>query len=248
MGPGCRKRSLLLSLPSAEQSAAASRNVVRRRCRSMQMTITKTRGNVLPPRALSNLPFDGCNAFRLDGRVVTKSGQPMHIRFSPEPCDLALGIVTMRLLRRNERRLPIHFAAQKLHRLLVSERRQRAGLFAVFCEKPFRLGDQSLVKHLRGPLVDTCIKSFTIRIESETQNAKAVQRFASLLPKFRHGLAFCETHLNRADHLGNVVGVNAVRRRSVEPPQDAMQVLGPVLLRAAAQFVAQIFGPLWAMK
>src|SRR5712692_3198653 len=253
MGPGCRKRSLLLSLPSAEQSAAASRNVDRRRCRSMQMTITKTRGNVLPPRALSNLPFDGCNAFRLDGRVVAKSGQPMHIRFSPEPCDLALGIVTMRLLRRGERRLPIHFAAQQLHRLLVSERRERAGLFSVSCKKPFRLGDQSparqsLVEHLHSPLVDACIKGFAIRIESETQNAKAVQRFASLLPKLRHGLAFCQTHLDRADHFGNVIGVNTAGRRSVEPPQDAMQVLGPVLLRAAAQFVAQIFGPLWAMK
>src|SRR6266849_9105037 len=254
MGPGRRKRSLLLSLP--KQSAAASRSAIRRRYLSMQMTITKTRGNVLPPRALSNLPFDGCNAFRLDGRVVTKSGQPMHIRFSPEPCDLALGIVTMCLLRRNERRLPIHFAAQELYRLLVSERRQRAGLFAVFCEKPFRLGDQFLVKHLRGPLVDTCIKSFTIRIESETQNAKAAQRFASLLPKLGHspargparGRARGQTHLNRADHLGNVIGVNAVGRRSIEPSQDAMQVLGPVFLRATAQFVAQIFGPLRARE
>jgi hypothetical protein len=51
-------------------------------------------------RTLSNFLFDGCNAFRLDGWVVAKPGQPMHIRFSTEPCDLALGIVTMRLLRR----------------------------------------------------------------------------------------------------------------------------------------------------
>src|SRR5208282_3479103 len=106
--------------------------------------------------------------------------------------DLALGIVTMRLLRRGDCRLPIHFAAQKLHRLLVSQRRERAGFAAILCEKPFRLGDQSsanlasarqsFVEHLRGPLVDAGIKSFALGIESETQNAETVQRFASLLP------------------------------------------------------------------
>src|ERR1019366_8664459 len=47
MGPACRKRSLLLSL--AKQSAAASRSVIGSRCRSMQLTIAKTDGNVLQP-------------------------------------------------------------------------------------------------------------------------------------------------------------------------------------------------------
>src|ERR1700694_5875931 len=107
----------------------------------------------------------------------------MHIRFSPEPCDLTLGIVAMRLLRRRERRLPIQFAAQELQRLFVSQRRERARLCAIFCEKPFRLGNQSLVKHVRGSLVDARIKNFALRIESETQNAKATKRFASFLPK-----------------------------------------------------------------
>src|SRR5260370_36451143 len=130
----------------------------------MQLTIAKTDENVLPPRTPANFPLDGRNAFRLDGRVAAKSGQPLHIRFSPEPCDLALGIVTMGLLGRSERRLPIHFAVQKLHRLLVPERRERAGLFAVFCEKAFRLGDQSpgrqsIVEHLRGTLTAPCINS-----------------------------------------------------------------------------------------
>src|ERR1039458_5183922 len=156
MGPGCRKRSLLLSL--AKQSAAASTSVIGSRCRSMQLTIAKTDGSVLQPsqervmatsqlsnrpRTLSNLPFDVGNAFRLDGGVIAEPGQPMHIRFSPEPGDLALGIVAMRLLRRSERRFPIYFAAQKLHRLFVSQRRERARLSAIFFEKLFGLGDNS---------------------------------------------------------------------------------------------------------
>src|SRR5712691_2631422 len=45
IGPACRKRSLLLSL--AKQSAAASRSVINRRCRSMPLTIAKTDENVL---------------------------------------------------------------------------------------------------------------------------------------------------------------------------------------------------------
>src|SRR5208282_5258595 len=108
--------------------------------------------------------------------------------------------------------------------------------------------NQSFVKHPRGPLVDAGIKSFALWIESETQDAKAAQRFASLLPKFGHSLARGrarrQTHLDRPDHLGNVIGMNAVRCRSVEAPQDAMQVLWAVLLRAGAQFVAQLFGAL----
>src|ERR1700686_2554743 len=81
IGPGCRKRSLLLSL--AKQSAAASRIVTSRRCRSMQLTIAKTGGNVLQQlhscsrlivHELSNLLLDGCNALRLDVCVIAESG------------------------------------------------------------------------------------------------------------------------------------------------------------------------------
>src|ERR1035437_5036639 len=258
MGPGGRKRSLLLSF--AKQSVAASRSAISGKRRNMQVTIACSRGDGRGrpalhrhPRRILDFPFDGCDALLLDGWVIAKPGQPMHIRLSPEPRDLALGIVTMRLLCRGERRLPIQFAAQELHRLLVSERCQRAGLVAILREKLFRFGDQSssrpsLVKHVRSPLVDAGIEGLALGIESETQDAKAVQRFASLLPKFGHGRAKGrarrQTHLDRPDHLGNVMGVNTARCRSVEPAQDAMQVLGPIFLRAATQSVAQFFRPL----
>src|SRR5580658_3094878 len=194
IGPACRKRSLLLSL--AKQSAVASRNAVRRRFRSMQLTITKMDGIVLQracgetaalARPLSNLGFDNCHACRLNRRVIAKPGQPLHIRFSPKPCALALGIVTMCLLRRRQRRFSIRFATQELQRLLVSQRRERARLLAIFHKEPFRLGDQPLIEHLRGPPVDARVKNFALRIESETQNAKAAQRFAPLLPELGHG-------------------------------------------------------------
>src|ERR1700676_829661 len=48
IGPGCRKRSLLLSL--AKQSAAASRSVINRRCRNMQLTIACSCGDGRPAR------------------------------------------------------------------------------------------------------------------------------------------------------------------------------------------------------
>src|SRR5208282_227580 len=245
------KRSLLLSFA---KQGTASTSAISSRCRSTQMA--KTSGNVpqvrygfacgepgVPARrnpstalragsrdagfsTVSNLPFDGCNAFLLYRSVVAKPGEPMYIGFSPEPCELALGIVTMRLLRRAERRFPIQFAAQKLHRLRVSQRRERARLIAIFCEKPFRLGDQSLVKHFLRSLIDAGIKSFALWIESQTQDAKTAERFASLLPKFGHssakgpakGRPRGQAHLDCADHLGNVMGVYAARGRSVEPP------------------------------
>src|SRR5208282_2340098 len=166
----------------------------------------------------------------------------MHIGLAPEPRDLALGVVAMCLLRRRQRRLPIYLAAQKLHRLLVPERRERTGLFAIFCKQPLRFADESFVKHLHSPLIDARIKNLTFRIESETQDAKTTERFASLLPKFGHSLARSrarslargQAHFDRPDHLGNVVGVNALGGQSVEPAQDAMQVVGTALRRVCA--------------
>src|SRR5208282_1461067 len=166
----------------------------------------------------------------------------MHVRLPPEPRDLTLGIVAMRLLRFRQSRLSIYFAAQTLHRLLVSERGERARMVAILCEKFFCFGDESLVKHFCRPLVDARVESLALRIESETKNAKAEQRFASLLPKFGHiparGLARSpvrgQTHLDRPDHLGSVVGVNALGGGSVEPTQNAMQMARAVLLRSSA--------------
>ena len=44
------------------------------------------------------------------------------------------------------------------------------------------------------------------------------------------------------------MSVNALRRRRVQPPQHAMQVLGPVLIGAGAQSAAQLLGALRAGK
>ena len=92
----------------------------------------------------------------------------------------------MRLLRGGERRLTIHFAAQKLHRLLVSERRERTSLVAIFVERLSVSSIRPSSNIFAARRLMRAYKSFALRIEPETQNAKALQRIASLPPKFGH--------------------------------------------------------------
>src|SRR5438094_9330281 len=56
----------------------------------------------------------------LDGGIIAESVQPVHARLAPEPGHLALGVVAMRLLRRQHRQPMVNLAADKLHGLLVS--------------------------------------------------------------------------------------------------------------------------------
>ena len=157
----------------------------------------------------------------------------------------------MCLLCCRQRRLPIRFAAQILERLLVSQRPERTRFRPVLCQEPLRLRNQSVVKHLCGAPVDAFIQNFAPRIDSQPQNAKAAQPLAPLLPKFgyslgrssggdlRRSLARAQAHLDRPNHLGNVIGVNAFRCRRVQSPQDAVQMLRPALLHTGPQSVAQ---------
>ena len=57
-----------------------------------------------------------------------------------------------------------------------------------------------------------------------------------------------ETHFDRPDHLRHVIAVNTIRSRGIEPPQNAMQMPGPALLRAVAQPASQFFGALRAAE
>src|SRR6202030_3890656 len=103
-------------------------------------------------------------------------------------------------------------------------------------EEQFCFLDQSFGKHLRGAVVDAGIECFPLGIEATAQDAESLQRFAAMQPKFSHWAPRGEAYLDRSNHFGNVVGVNAARCRRIKPLQDAMQVLRSVLRNAAAQF------------
>src|ERR1700677_2939260 len=92
-------------------------------------------------RNLSNLLLNNFDGFGLNGWRIAEARQPVHVRFPAKPCNLALGIIAMRLLRRGKRRLAIQFAAQELQRLFVSERAERARLIAIPCQQLFCLSD-----------------------------------------------------------------------------------------------------------
>src|ERR1019366_1592430 len=91
------------------------------------------------------------------------------------------------------------------------------------------------------------IESLTVGIETEPQNAEAVQRIAPvLLPEFCHLLARGEANLDGANELGRVVGMNLLRRGVIQAPQNAMKINGAAALCSFAQPLAQFFRALGA--
>src|SRR5215470_20177696 len=65
--------------------------------------------------------FDQLNRFPADARLVTEAVQPVHVRFAAEPGKLALGVVTMALLRERDGVRFTEVAPQKCTGLLITE-------------------------------------------------------------------------------------------------------------------------------
>src|ERR1700686_5466634 len=198
------------------------------------------RPNARRPCHSSNLPFDGCNGLRLNRNVAAQPAQPYDIGFATEPRDLPFCIIPMGLLSRGNCALSTDFSSQKLHRLPVSQRREGRRMFAIFFEQSLGFLNQSVVKHFRGAFINTCIKTRSIRMGAEPQDAEAPQRLATLLPQFSHRSLRGEAYLNRSNHLRNVIRVNPLRRRTIEPLQDAMQILCPAIFGALAQSFTEL--------
>ena len=124
---------------------------------------------------------------------------------------------------RSQSRLTIKFPAQKLNRLLVAKRVQRPRRRAIFRQQRFRLPDQSNVKHSRRALVDPRIQRLALRIQSQPQNVDPASGSRPSCQSWSSDAA-PPGRLDRSIHFWNVVGMNALSGRWIEPPQNAMKI------------------------
>ena len=155
-----------------------------------------------------------------------------------EPCDLALGVVAMALLRLGDGLFAGELAAQDGRGLGVAERGERAAVAAVALDEAFGLFDQAAVEHRRGALVDAFVEQRARRIEAEAQDAVAGEGIAALLPLLGERLLCGERDLDGADDFGDVVGVDGCGCGRVEAGEDAVQIGRAVGFGALAQTFA----------
>src|SRR4029077_8809639 len=78
---------------------------------------------------------DFLDRFGLNSGIISEAGNPEHVGFAAEPGHLALGIVSMRLLRRLHGGFTIELASHQGHSLFVTESGQRAWSRPVFLEQ-----------------------------------------------------------------------------------------------------------------
>src|SRR5258708_28934377 len=105
---------------------------------------------------------------------------------------------------------------------------------------------QAVVEHLASPLIDALVERGAVRIEADSQNAKALQRVAPLLPQFGHSLARptlprLQTDFDGANELWRIVGMNLVRRFVIEMAQNPVQIIRAELGYTLPQTLPQFF-------
>src|SRR6185312_7815250 len=103
---------------------------------------------------------------RLYFRLAPEPSEPMHLRFPAEPCELALGVIAVRLLRRPEGELEVDFAAQVLRSLLVAKRVERPCI-GIAGQQGARFLDQSGIEHAATALVDARVERVAFGIEPD---------------------------------------------------------------------------------
>jgi len=101
-------------------------------------------------------------------------------------------------------------------------------------------------ENLLRAAVDSLIERLPIGIETEAQNAEAAQGVASPLPQFRHLLSRRQAHLDSADKLGRIVGVNLFSSSAIQAAQDAVKVIRAASFCPFSQPVPQFFRALRA--
>src|SRR4030088_965537 len=83
-----------------------------------------------------------------------------------------------------------------------------------------------MFEHVLRTLIDALIKRIPIGVETDTQNAKAAQGVATLLPQLRHLPARGQANFNGTDQLGCVIGMYLFRSRTIQMVQEAVQAVG----------------------
>src|SRR5512146_974180 len=155
---------------------------------------------------------------------IAKAANPTYLCISAEPRHLTFGVIAMALLGCADRFIAWNLAIQKLRRLFVSQGAERGSRGPLLFEEYLRLLYEAPFEHLRRALVNTCVQGVSIRIETNAQNAKALQRIAPFFPKLGHGLPAKKAHFDSAHDLRILIGVNFLGGGVIEAEQNSEQI------------------------
>ena len=70
---------------------------------------------------------------------------------------------------------------------------------------------------------------------------KSLQRVAALLPQTSHGRSGAEAYFQRTYHLGNIIGMDSLRRSSINTVQEFVQITGATSCCTLSQPDAEFF-------
>src|SRR5947209_1392956 len=90
--------------------------------------------------------------------------------------------------------------------------------------------------------VDAAVERIAIGIEADSQNAEAAERFALVLPEFAHFLARSQAHLDGANQLGCVIGMNFRSGGLIQAEKNSMKIVGSPAGCPLAKAIPQFLG------
>src|SRR5712671_4970574 len=105
-------------------------------------------------------------ALFLSVSLRAESAEPLNLRLTPEPGQLPLGVITVRLLRSGNSFRQSKCATQVLQRLTISQRIQWTH-GTVAPQESCGFFNQASLEHLFCAQIDALVQCFTIRVESQ---------------------------------------------------------------------------------
>src|SRR5579872_2129968 len=192
--------------------------------------------------------LDERDGLRGDGRIVTEAVEPVDVRFTTKPGQLAFGVMAVGLARRGDGFRDGQFTVKHVTRLTITKRVEGSLRLAVLANEAERFLDEAVREHALRALVDSLIELRSCGIETDAQDAIAGERVPPRLPDSGERPANGKTHLDGADELGMVVDMDALCGPRIEAPKYAVQPGRAAALGAVAQASPDVLGTLRSGK
>src|SRR6266478_5907729 len=167
----------------------------------------------------------------------------MHQRFLAEPGELALGVAACGLRNRFRGGSESDGAFEVRPQLAVPDEVERLGIMGNSTVNKLRYFFQpAMFEHRMNALLDAIVQRGARRLQPDLDRRVSFQARAASLVDFGQRPPSEQADLDRANHLGAIARANAQSSIGVKAPQNAMQVLEAVFVRAGFQPRPQFFG------
>src|SRR6267143_935627 len=178
-----------------------------------------------------------------NGGIIAESGEPVDEGFLPEPGELALGVAARRLGNRLRGGGEGDGAFEVRAQLAISDEVEWLGVvWNAAAEKSGNLYDPAAVEHRVDALLDAIVQRGARRLQANLDGSVTFQAGSPGPVDFGKRAPGEQTDFDGTNHLRAIAGPNPYSGLGVQTPQDAMQILKTVLVRACLQACAQFLG------